>query len=185
MTERIALITFQSSWFLLLFIAILAQVLFEDRPKRQAGLAINLIVIIPFILIFGLFYLGRYFGTYEGSLANRIAGTVIVFLGVIGYILSHLYLRKNWSLFASIKEGQQLVTNGPYRFVRHPNYSSVTVVFLGSGLLVANYMMIIFTPVVGIIYYLRAMKEEKLLKEEFHEYDQYAKATRMFIPGIF
>lgn len=185
MNERAALIIFESSWGLLLAIAVLAQVLFEDKLKRQAGIVINLLVIIPFVVVFGLFYLGRYFGTYDSVLANRIVGTVIVTLGMIGYILSHLYLRRNWSLFASIKEGHKLVRSGPYKFVRHPNYASITVMVLGSGLLVANYIMIIFTPVIGIIYYIRARKEEELLREEFPEYDQYIQETKMLIPGIF
>jgi protein-S-isoprenylcysteine O-methyltransferase Ste14 len=185
MTERAAVIIFESSWWLLLVIAVLAQILYEDRPKKQAGLITNLLIITPFVLVFGLFYLGHYFGTYESTLATRIAGTVITVLGMTGYILSHLYLRRNWSLSASIKEGHKLVKNGPYRFVRHPMYSSMTVMVLGSGLLTANYAIILCTLVVGIVYYIRARKEEELLKEEFPEYDRYARETRMLIPGVF
>jgi len=185
MTQEIALLIFKSSWGFLLFIAVLAQILFEDRPKRKAGVVTNLLVITPFVIVFGLFYLRGYFGAYESAPATRIAGTIIVIPGMVGYILSHFYLRRNWSLSASIKEGHKLVKSGPYRVVRHPMYSSMTIVVLGSGLLIANFMMILFTPVVGIAYHIRARKEEELLKEEFPEYDQYTRETKMFIPGIF
>jgi protein-S-isoprenylcysteine O-methyltransferase Ste14 len=185
MTERVALVIFGFSWWLLLTIAVLAQILFEHRLKRQAGVVTNLLVITPFVVVFGLFYLRNYFGTYESALASRIAGTVITVLGMAGYILSHLSLRRNWSLSAAIKEGHELVKSGIYRLVRHPMYSSMTVMVLGSGLLMANYMMILFTPVVGIVYYIRARKEEELLREEFPEYNQYARETRMLVPGIF
>lgn len=185
MTERAALIIFESVWGLLLFIAVVAQILFEDQPKRKAGVVTNMLIITPFVVVFGLFYLRSYFGAYESSLATRVAGTAIIVLGMIGYILSHFYLRRNWSLSASIKEGHKLVESGPYKLIRHPMYSSMTLVVLGSGLLIANYMMILFTPVVGIIYCIRARKEEKLLKEEFPEYEKYATETKIFIPGVF
>jgi protein-S-isoprenylcysteine O-methyltransferase Ste14 len=59
------------------------------------------------------------------------------------------------------------------------------VIVLGSGLLLSNYMMILFTPVVGFAYYVRAGKEEALLIGEFPEYERYARETRMLIPRIF
>jgi protein-S-isoprenylcysteine O-methyltransferase Ste14 len=184
MTERVAIIIFQASWFFLLFVAVLAQIFFEDKPKRKAGFIINMLVITPFVVAFGLFYLRRYFGTYESVITTRIGGTILLALGMIGYIVSHFYLRRNWSLSASIKEGHKLIKNGPYRLIRHPMYSSMILVVLGSGLLIANYIIILFTTIVGIAYYIRSRKEEALLREEFPEYDQYAKGTKMLIPGV-
>jgi protein-S-isoprenylcysteine O-methyltransferase Ste14 len=184
MTQETAVIIFKSSWGLLLLIALLSQILFEDKPKKKAGFITNLLIITPFVVVLGLFYLRFHFGTYESTLASRIAGTVIVVLGMIGYILSLLSLRRNWSLSASVKEGHKLVKSGPYKLVRHPMYTSMTVIVLGSGLLIANYMMILFTPIVGIVYYIRAGKEEALLRGEFPEYDRYAGETKMLIPGI-
>ena len=175
---------FRSTWGLLLFIAVVAQILFEDMPKKKAGFITNTIIITPFVFVFGLFYLGAYFGNYESTIIMRIAGTVITILGTIGYVISILFLRSNWSLSASIKEGQKLVRSGPYRCVRHPMYSSMILVFFGSGLLIGNYLIISCTPIVGVAYYIRARKEEILLNEEFPEYGQYISETKMLIPRI-
>jgi protein-S-isoprenylcysteine O-methyltransferase Ste14 len=185
MTQYIAIILFKSAWGLLIFIALVAQILFADKSRIKAGLITNLLVIIPFVFVLGLFYLERYFGSvYMSTPVTWIAGAALVGLGTVGYILSHFYLRSNWSLSASIKEGQKLITNGPYRLVRHPMYSSMTVIVLGSGLLTANYLILLFTPVIFIIYYIRARKEETLLREEFPEYNEYSRKTKMLIPGI-
>ena len=184
MTYVIALIIFKSIWGLLIFIAMVAQILFADKSKRKAGLITNLLVITPFVVVLGLFYLRRWGGTYESTVTTRLTGAALVGLGMIGYILSHFYLRSNWSLSVSIKEGQQLIKRGPYKLVRHPMYSSMTLVVLGSGLLTANYLMLLFTPVIFIIYYIRARKEETLLRVEFPEYIQYTRGTKMLIPGI-
>ncbi len=185
MAQETAVIIFKSSWGLLLLIALLSQTLFEDKPKKKAGFITNLLVITPFLVVFGLFYFRFYFGAYESISASRIAGTVIVVLGVMGYVLSLLFLWGNWSLSASIKEGHKLVEGGPYKLIRHPMYFSMITIVFGTGLLIGNYMVILFTPVAGIIYYVRAEKEEELLRGEFPEYERYVAETRMLIPGIF
>lgn len=184
MTEAIASNIFIYSWIFLLCAALIAQIIFSERTKRRAGTITNLFVITPFVVVLGLFYLERFFGTYQSGSGTRIAGTIIIIAGIIGYVLSHFYLRSNWSIFASIKEGHRLITNGPYRLVRHPMYSSMVLVIFGSGLLVANYLMLVFTPLMFFIYYIRAKAEEKLLKDEFPEYAIYSKKTKMIIPGI-
>ena len=184
MTQQIAVIIFKFVWGLLVFIALLAQILFDNKSKRKADLITNLLVITPFVVVLGLFYLRRWGGTYESTTATQITGTVLVGLGMVGYILPHFYLRSNWSLSASIREGHKLIKNGPYKLVRHPMYSSMTLVVFGSGFLIANYLILLITPVVFIIYFIRARKEEALLNEEFPEYNQYARRTKMLIPGI-
>ena len=187
MTEKIALLIFASIWGILLAVpaVTLAYSLYKDRPKKQAGIITNFLIAAPYVFVFSLFYLDSYFGVYEGNDALRISGAVVAVLGMAGYLLSHLYLRRNWSLLASVREGHRLIVVGPYRFVRHPMYSSMTATVLGSGLLVDNWAIIASTVIVGCAYYFRARKEETLLTEEFPEYRQYARKTKMFIPGIF
>ena len=184
MSQQINIIIFKSAWGLLVFTALVAQIIFADKPKKKADLLTDLLVITPFVVVLGFFYLEGYFGRYRGSTTGHITGTVIIAMGIVGYVLSHFYLRSNWSIFASIKEGQKLITNGPYRFVRHPMYSSMTLVVFGSGLVIDNYLVLLFTPIVFIVYYIRARKEEILLNEEFPEYNRYAHGTKMLIPGV-
>jgi protein-S-isoprenylcysteine O-methyltransferase Ste14 len=184
MTESAAWMTFTAVWGLLLLIAVVAELLFEDKPKRSAGMATNVLVALPFVVIFGLANLGRHVGVYVSSGTMLIAGTAITGLGMVGYIVSLVSLGRNWSLGASIKEGHQLITGGPYRIVRHPTYLSMMMIYLGSGLLISSFVAILLTPLVGFIYWIRAGKEEGLLREEFPEYEQYADHTRKLIPWL-
>lgn len=184
MTQETAITIFISSLSLLLLIVILAQIMFGSKLKIKAGLITNLIIVTPFLIAFILFVFQGYFGTYESTLVTLIAGVVITTLGILGYIVSMLYLWKNWSFSASIREGHKMVKTGPYRYIRHPIYFSLILVFAGSGLLVSNYVIILCTSIVGFVYYLRARKEEQLLKEEFPEYSKYINETKMLIPGL-
>lgn len=185
MADVVALSIFAFTWWFLLAVAVIAQVMTQSIPlKRQAGPITNALIVTPFVLALGLFFLGRYFGSYQGTPITRGVGAAITCLGLIAYTASHLYLRKNWSMAASIKEGHVLITGGPYRVVRHPMYSSMILVVLGSGLLADNSLMIVSTVFLGLVYYLRARKEEEFLGQEFPGYRDYVKRTKMLVPWL-
>ena len=59
------------------------------------------------------------------SVALGIVGVVLCVAGVGVAILARLYLGRNWGLPVSRKENPELVTNGPYGYVRHPIYSGI------------------------------------------------------------
>lgn len=186
MTPRMSFIVFVSIWWVLAAAALIAYLLSGNAPpKRRSGMTANLLVIVPFLLVPVLFYAGRYGGVYQGNEITRAAGGFAAGAGLAGYLMCHVYLRRNWSLAASVKEGQRLVTSGPYRYVRHPMYSSMTAIVLGSGLLTDNYLIVAATVVVATAYYVRARREEELLRQEFPEFERYASKVTMFIPFVF
>jgi protein-S-isoprenylcysteine O-methyltransferase Ste14 len=179
------ILIFKICWAFLLVAAVAAQVIFAGKTKKKAGAENNVFVIAAFAAALGWFFVRDSIGAYSGNVISEAAGAVIVVVGVAGYLWALFVLRRNWSISAEIKEGHTLVTNGPYRFVRHPMYYFMMLVLIGSGLLISNYMILIFSPVVGVAYYFRAKVEERMLEEEFAGYGEYAKRTKMLIPGIF
>jgi len=186
MSERAGLFVFDLIWVILMATALLTKVIsYDTKVRRRAGTITNLLIVIPFLLVFGLFYLGYYVGTYHGNALSRTIGALVGVIGLLINLMSHVYLRSNWSLSLSIKEGHELVITGLYHYVRHPIYSSMIIIVLGSGLLVDNYFILISTILVSIVYLIRARKEETILAEEFPEYREYASKTKMFIPGVF
>lgn len=160
-------VVFNGVWGILLLAAVVAQLLYADKPKIQAGFVSNVLVYVPFLLIFGLYYSGWRIGNYTSIPQLPIAGAAAMILGLTGYLLSHVSLGRNWSLSASIRDGHKLVTTGLYRLVRHPMYFFMLLIYLGSGLLLSGYVVLLLTPVVGLIYYFRARAEERLLTAEF------------------
>ena len=184
MSQDIALAVFRYSWGLLLLITVVYSIIFEDWPQAKASLITNFIVTVPYLIVFGLYYLGGYAGTYGGNIGLRITGAVVLFCGMAVYISSHTSLQRSWSILASVKKTHCLVNTGLYRYIRHPMYASMFFIIPGSGLLISNYLMIISTPIIGLIYYLRAKKEEELLVKNLPGYEGYINETRMFIPGV-
>lgn len=185
MEEQIAVFIFKFIWGALLIIAFLAQWFFGGKIKKKAGVVANLLVVMPYLIVFACFSSRDYIGAYKANIILQLFGLMIMFTGAIGYIVSILYLKRNWAVSAAIKEGHSLVNSGPYKFIRHPMYFFMILVALGSGLLISNFLIILYTPVIAILYYLRLKKEEELLINTFPQYRQYIKKTKMLIPLVF
>ncbi|MCX5700538.1 MAG: isoprenylcysteine carboxylmethyltransferase family protein [Candidatus Omnitrophica bacterium] len=176
---------FKDIWGFLLIVAIIAQIRFRGKHKQSGGLIARLQVVAPYLVVFGWFSVRVYFGTYKANVIAQLLGLAIMLIGVSGYIAAILYLKQNWAISAAIKEGHSLVKAGPYKMVRHPMYFFMILVVLGSGLLISNYFIILYTPIVTFLYYLRSKKEEEMLKVALPEYEEYIKDTKMLIPFIF
>ena len=61
-------------------------------------------------------------------------GVAICALGIGIAIWGRTYLGRNWGPPMSLREGHELVTTGPYAFVRHPIYTGILLAILGTML---------------------------------------------------
>jgi len=98
--------------------------------------------------------------------------------------LSHVSLGDHWSPRAEILAGHVLVTQGVYRFVRHPMYAAHFLWGIAQALLLANWlagpaMLVVMLPV----YLVRVPREERLLRERFGgAYEAWAARTGRLLP---
>ncbi len=98
---------------------------------------------------------------------------------------THHALGKNWSGALEIKEQHTLVTSGPYRWVRHPMYTTFFVSALATLLVSANWVIGGGWLGQGIVAAARVGDEEELMIEEFGEqYRAYMERTGRFLPPI-
>jgi protein-S-isoprenylcysteine O-methyltransferase Ste14 len=120
------------------------------------------------------------------SLPVKILALVLI---LAGYALSSYALIENRFFSGMVRlqteRGHQVVTGGPYRWIRHPGYagallvSLVTPLFLDSAL---AYFPVLFT--FGL-YITRAALEDKFLQDKLEGYREYAQAVRYrLLPGI-
>ncbi len=84
---------------------------------------------------------------------------------------------------AVVLPDHDLVTSGPYRFVRHPAYSGDLALWLGAALGTANAILLLLWPVSVFGTYLQTRQEDALLASKFGAaYESYAKRTGRFLP---
>ena len=117
-----------------------------------------------------------------------VINAVIIVFAVTGLIVAMMARRTlagNWSGAVAFKENHQLITTGLYHYVRHPIYTGILLLVLGTalsvGTLSAGIGFVII--VLGIGFKLRA--EEALLTKHFpKEYPAYKNRTKALIPYI-
>src|SRR5579872_5319815 len=61
-------------------------------------------------------------------------GAAVCFLGLLVALWARWTLGGNWSSAVTFKQGHELIRNGPYRFVRHPIYTGLLIMALGTVL---------------------------------------------------
>lgn len=84
------------------------------------------------------------------------------------------------------KKNHQLVTSGPYKYVRHPLYSTGILLILSLGMISGNWVLVLFAPVTFIIFrFIVIPKEEEKLVEKFgQQYGNYCKTTGTLFPAF-
>ena len=114
----------------------------------------------------------------------QLIGVILCAAGIAIAIWARVYLGRNWSGTPSIKEGHELVTSGPYRFVRHPIYTGMILAFLGSALVAGIIWSVVFLFfTINFLY--RIPVEERYMTQLFpDQYPEYKKKTRALVPFI-
>ena len=111
-------------------------------------------------------------------------GAAVFVTGIALAIWSRIQLGRNWGMPMTQKAEPELVTSGPYRFVRHPIYSGLLAGLLGTAL-VTNLIGLFIVAILGAYFYYCASVEEKDLTATFPTvYPAYRTSTKMLIPFI-
>lgn len=121
---------------------------------------------------------------YHFSYGVQVLGVILSAAGIAFAIWARRHLGRDWSGTPSIKEGHELVTSGPYRFVRHPIYTGVILALFGSGLVNGIIWMVAFV-IFTIVFVRRIFIEERYMMQLFpNQYPEYKKRTKALIPFV-
>ena len=103
-------------------------------------------------------------------------------VGTAVSIFGLLLVAMGW---VKIHRAEGLVTTGIYRYMRHPQYTGILLFALGWILHYPTLVTLLLWPVLVVAYVWLARQEEKQALEDFGEaYEQYARATKRFIPYV-
>jgi protein-S-isoprenylcysteine O-methyltransferase Ste14 len=154
----------------------------EKRSIVETG-SMTLFFIFFYLLIrfkIGAFVVGDF-----ARVSLIIIGLIMIVFGCFVNIFGRFNLGKNWANQVKIYKNQTLVKVGVYRFVRHPLYASIMLMFYGACLVHLNYLAFFSNTFIFIPFmYYRAKQEEWLLSKTFKEYSKYQKEVGMFFPKL-
>ncbi len=115
-----------------------------------------------------------------------LIGLILAILGLALAIWARTTLGRNWSGDVTIKKDHQLVTRGPYAFVRHPIYTAMLMMFVGTWLTLGNLGGIAGLAAMFYGFWVKLKKEEAFMRKTFpDQYPAYAKRVKRLIPWVF
>ena len=156
-----------------------------DRGSQRA-LALGIVVVEvgliagPVLNYFGIGHLAR----------GEIVGWAGVMLMVGGIALRYWAGRTLGAYFTRtlrVQDSQHIVTDGPYRAIRHPGYAGALLLWVGAVCATVNWPAIaVVTPVIVGAYVYRIHCEEIMLAESFGEqYQTYQAHTWKLVPLVY
>jgi protein-S-isoprenylcysteine O-methyltransferase Ste14 len=115
----------------------------------------------------------------------QLVGVALAVFGIGFAIWARFTLGSNWGMPMTLREKPELVTRGPYGFVRHPIYTGLIFAMLGTGLTVGSWWLLILLIALG--YFLISLRqEEKDMVQHFPDaYPAYKARTKRLIPFVF
>lgn len=121
--------------------------------------------------------------TSSGPVA--FVGLTFVALGAIFAVWARLTIGTNWSGAVTLKENHELIRGGPYAIVRHPIYTALFT--MGLGTIVEDgelYNLVLFVAAI-LFFAVKIRSEERLMCDAFpDEYPEYRRTVKAVIPFV-
>jgi len=128
-------------------------------------------------------------GHIEGHLWSSLLGLgevgemVEMMIGYLIMGIGGLLIIRAWKKIYQAKNG--LITNGIYSYMRHPQYTGIILVTLGMLIHWPTFITLFMWPILVLVYYGLAKKEEKEMESKFSvAYQEYKNRTPMFLPSF-
>jgi protein-S-isoprenylcysteine O-methyltransferase Ste14 len=164
----------------IIFLGLVIVFLMVRRPavRKAPGLAPRLAALAGCLLPSLVALLPR----VNASPSTAALTSAMALLGTIVAIISVFFLGRSFSVFP---QARGLVTDGPYRIVRHPIYVAELAMAIAIVWDIEQPWPILILCFAGGVQITRMHFEERILSEAFPSYREYAKRTARLVPGIY
>ena len=134
------------------------------------------------ITIASLHWHHRWLWQIHNSIGLRLFGLLLAGAAMILFVWAMRTLQSQFTPAHLSRLPLHLVSSGPYRWIRHPIYSSNLMLMIGL-LLTGGSLWLLVNLAVLVVYYVPTIRrEEAAIAQEFPEYGEYMKRTGRFFP---
>jgi protein-S-isoprenylcysteine O-methyltransferase Ste14 len=157
----------------------------EERGRKKENVKkwdkiLSSIISIPTLLMYVFSGLDRRFHwTGDIPVFINIAGLAFIFLGSLLFTWS-MVSNKFFSTLVRLQIDRQhtVVTEGPYKFIRHPGYLGYIIFTVATPIALGAYWGLVFSAIIGILLFVRTTLEDATLKKELPGYAEYTENVK-------
>ncbi len=156
------------------------------RRADRASLLVVFVCAIAAVLLARLAVTRVPQAAVPGGILTFGVGLVVMYVGVLLRWWSFRTLGRYFTFTVRTSPDQPVVTDGPYRFVRHPGYLGYLLVLTGIGVMQENWLSIAalaLVPLIGFGYRIR-VEEKALLDDLGDRYAAYASRRKRLVPLV-
>jgi len=161
----------------------------DPGERRSARSLIGIAVQCVAFLVAG-------FGIRRAPMLDPLSATALIEAAVIALLMAAAVglfawasrtMGRNWSVVARTRSDHELVTTGPFAYLRHPIYTALALLLIALAIAYGNAARLILAlPIYALGTWLRIAEEERLLRDAFGtSYDAYVTRVKRFVPGVF
>lgn len=132
-------------------------------------------------LLFAIYLFNFELFKFKLSVSLSILFLIITIIGFLIIVIAILQLNKNLSPFPTPKSNSELIQTGLYKYMRHPIYTGILIMFFSYALYVNSSFKLIIAFILFILFYFKSSYEEERLQKIFPKYQLYKKSTRRFL----
>ena len=138
-------------WFVLVLFLIISAIGVKQETQGHLSQSLGLMfaIIVAFLLPHLPIFHFVNFAPVNPVLS--IIGLILCAIGMVILVLGRRYLGRNWSQTVAVKKDHELVTTGPYRYIRHPMYAGGLLASIGSAI-VAGGAWIFLLVILGSLF---------------------------------
>ena len=154
----------------------------ESMLSRQAHvIAVNLAQLVLIVPVPGLTQ--RFL---PDALPLHTVGLVVQTSSIALAVWARRHLGSNWSGEVRIAHDHELVRSGPYRYVRHPIYTALIGMYVGTTLVSGQAHALVALTITLLAYWRKIHLEERALADAFPaDHERYRGETWAWIPGVY
>jgi len=147
--------------------------------------------LVALVVVVGLLAAGRVLHVssrsqlWQTTLPLGIVTDWIVLAGAAFTVWARITLGRNWSGEVTFKQGHELIESGPYALARHPIYTGLIVMALGTAINYGRAIgFVLFLSLCAALWW-KARQEERIMSEHFPKaYAEYKTRVRAIIPFV-
>jgi protein-S-isoprenylcysteine O-methyltransferase Ste14 len=123
---------------------------------------------------------------FPASEATNFLAVALTWAGLLFSIWARAILGRNWSGTVTLKENHELISTGPYRFVRNPIYTGMLLAGMGGAIAIDTLPAGVGYAIVFAALVRKSVIEQRMLTAHFGAaYNEYRSRTKLLVPYLF